>query len=219
MCEQYPGLLFATAGVHPHDADSLDSDGYDQLAQLTEHPQCIAVGETGLDFNRNFSSAENQLLAFERQLQLAADCAKPVFLHERDAFTAQYKLLAKYRPQLCGGVAHCFTGTADQLAAYLELDLYIGITGWVCDLQRGESLRALVPKIPDDRLLLETDAPYLIPANAPREGVSSRYRRRNEPALLPYIIELVASLRDQSVAHIATLCESNARRLFKLPAN
>jgi TatD DNase family protein len=219
LCEQYPGLLFATAGVHPHDADSLDEAGCKELAQLATHPQCIAIGETGLDFKRNFSSQANQLQAFEWQLQLAASSGKPVFLHERDAFADQHRSLESYRSQLVGGVAHCFTGSAEQLMAYLELDLYIGITGWICDQQRGEILRSIVPQIPDHRLLLETDAPYLLPSNAPREGVSSRYRRRNEPALLPYVIEIVASLRQQSIEVVKQLSQTNAQRLFNLTGN
>src|SRR5690606_9889314 len=117
----------------------------------------VAIGETGLDFNRNLSPPDIQKAVFEQQLHIAADTGLPLFLHERDALEDQLELLKRYRDRISGGVAHCFTGTAEALRAYLKLDLYIGITGWICDERRGTHLRELVKEIPLNRLLLETD--------------------------------------------------------------
>ena len=133
LATQHKGQVYATAGVHPHDADAADSAALAAIEQLARHPSVCAMGEMGLDFNRNYSTPDNQLRVFEAQLAMACDIAKPVYLHERDAFTQQLERLNAHRAQLAGGVAHCFTGDTRQLKAYLDLDLYIGITGWVCD--------------------------------------------------------------------------------------
>jgi len=172
----------------------------------------VAVGECGLDYFRDFSPRDAQRAAFRAQLELAAAVQKPVFLHQRDSHADFVEILAPLRPQLIGGVAHCFTGGVDELAAYLDLGLYIGITGWICDERRGAALRATLPKIPLDRLLLETDAPYLLPRDlkpAPRN-------RRNEPAFLAHILERVAHGMDQPVEAVARASTANAVRLFNL---
>ncbi len=211
LCHQYKGL-YATAGIHPHAASTFDATSYQQLAELLKSDKVVAVGETGLDFNRNFSTKEEQIYAFEQQIQLAIDSQKALFLHERDAFDSQYQILANVRKEISGGVIHCFTGSRAALEKYLELDLYIGITGWVCDERRGIELQSLVPLIPDNRLLIETDAPYL----TPRTLTGKAKKAKNVPANLVHIAQFVAALREQSVEQLATFSSANATELFRL---
>ena len=214
LASQYPNQLFSTAGVHPHDASSFDQQTFSQLKALAQSNQIVAIGECGLDFNRNFSTPKQQLHAFEQQLILACELGLPVFLHERDAFDAQIQLLTQYRKDLVGGVAHCFTGNLSQMQGYLDLDLYIGITGWVCDLNRGQALREATKNLPLNRILLETDAPYLRP-----KGLANNRKvdnGNNEPAYLPYIAEEVANLMSISSESLMVACGENVQSLFTL---
>lgn len=207
-----PGVLFATAGIHPHHASEFDTHSVDALERLIENKAAVAVGECGLDYFRDFSPREDQLRAFEAQLELAGATSAPIFLHQRDAHDDMLRLLTKHRGSLTGGVAHCFTGDREQLAAYLNLDLYVGITGWVCDERRGAALRDAVPRLPLDRLLLETDAPYLLPRDLdPRPA-----DRRNEPKYLPHIADRVAQLLEVPLGVVASAATRNAERLFSL---
>ncbi len=205
---------FATAGVHPHHASEWTDAIAAELRGLCAQPRVVALGECGLDFNRNFSTPADQERAFHAQLALAAELGKPVFLHCRDASARFIAIYREYRAQLAGGVLHCFTDGPDALVAALEQDLYIGVTGWVCDERRGDALRAAVPLIPADRLLLETDAPWLMPRSHPL----AKRVRRNLPEFLPYIAAAVAALRGESLARMLAQCERNADRLFALPA-
>lgn len=212
LADSHGPLLFATAGVHPHHAQELDDHSLHQLGRLLAHPRVVAVGECGLDFFRDFSPRDSQQRCFEAQLELAASTGLPVFLHQRDAHDAVVDMLRSFRPRLSGGVAHCFTGGPRELRDYLDLDLYIGVTGWLCDERRGNALREAVPLIPLDRLLLETDAPYLVPRDLrpPPRG------RRNEPQFLPHVLERVAGLTELPAADIARATTENAARLFRL---
>ena len=214
LCEAKADALFATAGVHPHHAADFDAHTTAALRALLAAPKFVAVGECGLDFFRDYSPRDAQRSAFTAQLELAADVGKPVFLHQRDAHEEFIALLAPMRARLAGGVAHCFTGGPSELAAYLELDLHIGITGWVCDERRGADLRAAVPLIPLNRLLVETDAPYLLP----RDLVPKPKDRRNEPQFLPHVLARVATLMNQPVETVAQATTANAERLFALRA-
>jgi TatD DNase family protein len=214
LCELHPGRLFATAGVHPHHAADFDDHTTAALRALLANPAFVAAGECGLDFFRDYSPREAQRRAFAAQLELAAEVRKPVFLHERDAHAELVAMLAPLRSSLAGGVAHCFTGGPRELHAYLALDLYIGVTGWVCDERRGSALRAAVPSIPLDRLLVETDAPYLLPRDLQPKPQS----RRNEPRHLPHVLERIAALRAEPVETVARATTANAERLFGLPA-
>jgi TatD DNase family protein len=216
LCEQNPANLRHTCGVHPHDADSATDDTWRAIKQLAKSDNVCAIGEMGLDFNRNFSTPENQIAAFTAQLEIAVELEKPVFLHERDAFDTQYPLLKDYRDKICGGVVHCFTGNAEQLKHYLDLDLYIGITGWVCNPKRGKELYELVKTIPSDRLLIETDAPYLMPKNVAKSDLGDVRSRRNEPCLLPWVLSTVCEARGDSYEGLAVATSANARRLFNL---
>lgn len=214
LAEEHPGALFATAGVHPHHASAFDAHTAAALRVLLRNPACVAVGECGLDFFRDYSPRAAQRQAFAAQLDLAAACGKPVFLHQRDAHGEFIAMIEPVRAALVGGVAHCFTGGPAELAAYLDLDLYIGVTGWVCDERRGAELRVAVPRIPLERLLIETDAPYLLP----RDLTEKPRGRRNEPAYLPHIVARVAALRGEPADTVAQATTANAERLFGLPA-
>ena len=211
LCQQHPNTLFCTAGVHPHYSKEFSPAIRDTLAALLKQPEVRAVGETGLDFNRNVSSPEQQIRAFEQQLELAAESGLPLFLHERDAHKKQIEMLRHARDHLHGGVAHCFTGSRKELYNYLDLDLYIGITGWICDERRGGELLGLVKDIPANRLMLETDAPYLIPRNLNPKPKS----RRNLPAYLIHILEQVAQERACDPQELALQTEANCQRLFR----
>jgi len=212
LTQEYPKQLYSTAGCHPHDAKNFTEEHYQKLAQLLQHDSVVAVGECGLDFNRDFSPRDIQLKVFEQQLQLAAQIQKPVFLHERDAFDEQVNLLKKYCPQLNGAVVHCFTGNKAQLETYIDLGCYIGITGWICDERRGQELRDIVHRIPDNKLMIETDAPYLLPRDMRPKPKSSR----NLPQYLPHIAATIAQLRNTSLENLSRQCYSNTQQFFNL---
>jgi TatD DNase family protein len=211
LTQQYPHLLSCTAGVHPHDASSWNRDVAEQIKTLAQQPSVRAVGECGLDFNRDFSPRDQQEVCFQAQLELAAELEKPVFLHERDAYSRFASILSPYMPLLADAVVHCFTGSKQALKHYLDMGCYIGITGWVCDERRGQSLRELVSYIPADRLLIETDAPYLLPRTIRPKPKSSR----NEPAFLSYLVSELAQIRAQSEAEIAQASSRAAYRFFR----
>ena len=212
LCLAHPDVLYATAGIHPHHAAEFDIHSIEALSRLLESDSVVAVGECGLDYFRNFSSPADQLKAFEAQLELAVAARLPVFLHQRDAHEDMLRLLRLHREGLSGGVAHCFTGDAEQLAAYVDLDLYVGITGWICDERRGEKLRQAVGGLPLDRLLLETDGPYLLP----RDLDPPPQHRRNEPRFLPHIAGRLGQILGMSAEDIAEAATANAQRLFSL---
>ncbi len=213
LARSHPGQLFATAGVHPHHATELDQALAAELERAAAHPEVVAIGECGLDYYRDYSPREIQRRAFERQLELAARIGKPVFLHQRDAHGDFVAILREHRRRLTGAVAHCFTGTREELAACLELDLAIGITGWICDERRGTHLLPLVREIPATRLMVETDAPYLLPRDLrPRPPT-----RRNEPMWLPHVAQALATARGEPLEQLAQSTTSAARALFRLP--
>jgi len=204
--------LFATAGVHPHDAKAWDASSEGQLRQMLSESRVRAVGECGLDFNRDFSPRPLQEKALEAQLALAAELRLPVFLHERDASERLLAILRDYRDHLPAAVVHCFTGERDALFGYLDMDLHIGITGWICDERRGTHLHSLVGNIPQGRLMLESDAPYLLPRTLrpkPKNG-------RNEPAYLPQVLQEVALHRGESVESTAAHTTATAKAFFQL---
>jgi len=215
LARKYPGVLFATAGVHPHLASDFSSDTASVLAELQASDEVVSAGECGLDYFRDFSPRKDQQKAFERQLELAVESGKPVFLHQRDAHGDFLAIVEDFLPRLGPAVVHCFTDTGEALRDYLERGLYIGITGWVCDERRGQELKSLVPEIPADRLMIETDAPYLKPRNL-RPKVRTH---RNEPQWLPWIAGTVAALRGVSPPRLAEETTATARKFFNLPEN
>jgi TatD DNase family protein len=208
-----PGTLFSTAGVHPHHAADYTDASDALIRELVGRENVVAVGECGLDYFRNFSPREDQLRAFRAQLDIAIDTGMPVFLHQRDAHDDFVEILEDVLPRLSRAVAHCFTGEHESLREYLAMGLYIGITGWICDERRGRHLYEIAEVIPDDRLMIETDAPYLLPRTLRPKPKT----RRNEPAWLPEVLRVVAEARGQSVEHVARITTENAERFFGLP--
>ena len=213
LAQTAPDFLFSTAGIHPHDAKTFDHNNLIKLKQLASNPQVKAIGECGLDFNRNYSTPAEQEYAFVQQLELAVELQLPVFMHERDANQRFIELLKPYRAQLTNAVLHCFTGSKSDLLRCLELDLHIGITGWICDERRGTELLELVKLIPDNRLMLETDAPYLLPRSMRPKPKSSR----NEPKYLPYIAQTVALAREQPLKLLINNTQKTSQAFFNLP--
>lgn len=212
LAATHPGLLYATAGVHPHGARECDSETLSTIRTLAGQEGVVAIGETGLDFNRDFSPRPDQEAAFARHLELAAELGLPVFIHQRDAHERLLGILAEQRDRLVDAVVHCFTDTRRALHDYLDLDLHIGITGWICDERRGRELQSMVGDIPAGRLMLETDAPWLVPRDLrpkPNGG-------RNEPAFLPHIARAVAHHRGDDVEVLASHATSTAERFFRL---
>lgn len=218
LAREYPQILRATAGVHPHHASTLAESQLPELEALMRAPEVRAAGECGLDYFRNYSPHADQERAFRWQLELAVRTGKPVFLHQRDAHADFVRILREFLPpssgpHLNGGVAHCFTGSEAEAEAYLALGLYIGITGWICDERRGAHLKQVVQRIPLERLLLETDGPYLLPRDLPQKPAS----RRNEPLYLPHILATVAAARGEPAELLAEATTANAARLFGWP--
>ena len=213
LARSRPKQLCSTAGVHPHNARGFDRHTQAELRNLARAPEVVAVGECGLDYDRDFSPRPEQRTAFELQLELAAELQKPVFLHERSAHEDFSRILKNARERLTGGVVHCFTGGEAELEAYLELGLCIGITGFVCDERRGTHLQALLKRIPPERLMIETDAPFLLPRDL--KGATGR---RNEPCYLPHIASSVARYAGRSEADVRRDTTATAFRLFNLEA-
>jgi TatD DNase family protein len=210
LAKAHPGLLYATAGVHPHHAKDYLDGTTELLTELAAQPFVVAVGECGLDYFRDFSPVADQKSAFAAQLDIAVANGKPVFLHQRDAHDDFVAILASRINDISGGVAHCFTGGPGEMAEYLDMGLHIGVTGWVCDERRGHDLREALPGLPLDRLLLETDAPYLVPRDFPEKMPA----RRNEPRVLPHILSAVAQLMGRDEAEVASAATANTERLF-----
>lgn len=210
---QREGLqLYATAGLHPHHASDWSQQHEDLYRELGAQGQVVAIGEAGLDYNRNYSPHADQKRAFTAQLAMAAELNLPMFLHQRDAHADFLHLLDPWLERLPGVVVHCFTGTREEMADYIARDCYIGITGWICDERRGQHLLEAVGDIPDARLLIETDAPYLLPRTLRPKPKS----RRCEPAHLPEVARVIAQARGQSPEQLGEITTANATRLFKL---
>lgn len=209
----YPKQLYCTVGVHPHDAKSCTLQTIDKLRHLAQKECVVAIGECGLDYNRDFSPRNIQKECFESQIDLAIELNMPLFLHERDAFEDFSSILTQKRNQISNLVVHCFTGTEKELFKYLELDCYIGITGWVCDERRGKHLINLIKKIPSNRLMIETDAPFLTPRNLEEKPIGGR----NEPKYLVHILEQMASYLEKDVEDLADETYSNSCRFFQIP--
>jgi TatD DNase family protein len=206
--------LFATVGIHPHHAEETNDTTMLRLETLAKDRNVRAIGETGLDFYRDFSPKPEQISSFEKHIELAAKMNLPMFLHERDSHPTFAEILKPSRDTLKNVVVHCFTGEKEALHTYLELDCYIGITGWICDERRGVHLIELIKDIPTDRLMIETDAPYLLPRNIRPKPKS----RRNEPQHLTVICEFIANILGIQAEELARLTAENSRRFFELPS-
>jgi len=212
LCRRFPGRLVSTCGIHPHHASEWDDDSAATLRQMAQQDCVRAIGETGLDFNRNYSPPAAQEHAFVQQLELATALQMPLFCHQRDAHSRFVELLSRYRDRIPRVVVHCFTDGREALRDYLDLDCYIGVTGWICDERRGLELQQLVPLIPPARLLLETDAPYLLPRDLEPKPPS----RVNEPACLTHILRAVARHRAEPEIELASQVYENSKIFFDL---
>jgi len=213
LAEQYESVCSATVGLHPHHASDYSSTLDSELRDMLSHESVVAVGECGLDFNRNFSTRDEQIHAFEAQLEIAIDTQKPLFLHQRDAHEDLIAIIKSCRSDLNQIVAHCFTGNIEEVNEYVLLDMHIGVTGWICDERRGQSLQRAVKHIPLDRIMLETDAPYLLPRDAPQKPVE---KNRNEPRYLPHIAKSVAKYMEVDEAKLITAAFENSCDFFKI---
>ena len=212
LAGRWPGVLSATAGVHPHHAGDFGAAMEAELDSLLGKPGVVAAGECGLDYFRDFSPREAQRHAFTRQIELGIRHGLPLFLHQRDAHEDFIAILDEFNGNLPATVVHCFTGGAEELDHYLERDFHVGITGWICDERRGHHLLDLVPRIPAGRLMLETDAPYLLPRDLkPRPRT-----RRNEPMWLPHIAEVVAQARGETIEELAAHTTATAGAFFRI---
>ncbi|MBQ73650.1 MAG: hydrolase TatD [Gammaproteobacteria bacterium] len=214
MLANHHECLFATVGIHPHHAQQTNNEALERFKKLSQDHKVKAIGETGLDFFRDFSPRDTQVRSFEQHIDLATQLGLPMFLHERDAHPTLAEVLKPHRDSVKDIVVHCFTGEKEALHAYLDLGCYIGITGWICDERRGLHLADLVRDIPSDRLMLETDSPYLMPRNIRPKPKS----RRNEPHYLTRVCEFTAAVLDIPYNDLACQTTENARRFFSLPA-
>lgn len=230
----YPGNLYATAGIHPHDSKMWDDETEGELKELLKNPECVAVGECGLDFNRNFSPPEVQLEVFEKQVKLACQFGKPLFLHEREAHAELIEILQRHKDKLPSAVIHCFTGTKEEAQKYLDMGFYIGLTGYLWKDKSENGVRKILEDqiIPLDRLLVETDAPFMYPntraSKLPQnvkdcltEKSSTFLHRyctfqRNEPCSLPVTIEMISAYLKKTPEEIALATTFNALKLFGL---
>ncbi|ART82744.1 hydrolase TatD [Oceanisphaera profunda] len=207
-----PGFCYATAGIHPHDAKSFNAQSLSALRALALRTEVVAIGECGLDFNRDFSPRPQQEAVFEAQLALAAELQLPVFMHCRDAHQRFMDILTPWREKLPAAVLHCFTGSEDELKDCLALNLHIGITGWICDERRGQELQQLVSLIPANRLMIETDSPYLLP----RDLTVKPKSRRNEPAYLGHIAHRIAACRGENPDQLIAETSATSRAFFRI---
>lgn len=214
LARDHPQTLFATCGVHPHHASDFTVETENLMYQLATHDAVRAVGETGLDYFRDFSPRDIQKSVFERQLQVGIATGLPLFLHQRDAHKDFIAIVREARDQLSRLVVHCFTGSRREMYECLDLDCHIGITGWICDERRGTHMQEYLKDVPPDRLMVETDSPYLKPRDL-RPRVKTH---RNEPCWLPWIVKTLAACRGESPEELARLTTSNARRFFDIPA-
>jgi len=212
IADRFPDV-YAAVGLHPHDAKSCSEGILSDLKALAKHAKVRAWGEAGLDFNRMFSPQKDQEHWFIRQIEAAEALQFPMIFHERDSRGRFKDILKAHWTARHKGVVHCFSGTEAELDGYLEMGLYIGITGILTLKDRGESLRALARRIPGDRLLVETDAPYLTPTPERNKF------RRNEPAFVRTVLLKLAAIRSQDPVEMAAVTWSNTCRLFDLPEN
>lgn len=204
LAEQFP-QVFAAVGVHPHDARTYDEAAHQRIRELAQHPRTVAVGEIGLDYHYNFSAPDAQLTAFQAQLQVAREARLPVIIHCREAYGPTLDLLEDQLDGIPGGVMHCWAGTREEAFRALDLGLYLGFGGMVT-FRNAQDLRSIAASAPQDRIVLETDAPYLAPE--PYRG------KRCEPAYVALVLERIAEIRGMPRDDLAEYTTLNARRLF-----
>ncbi|MDR0912427.1 MAG: TatD family hydrolase [Methanobrevibacter sp.] len=205
-------IIYSTAGIHPHNAIEFNENSLNSLEKIAKSPNVKAIGECGLDYNRDFSPRDIQREVFEKQIQLAIKLDMPLFLHDRESCVDFSKILEKYQEDLDKFVVHCFTGTKEELEIYLDLGAYVGITGWICDERRGKNLLKLINDIPLDKLMIETDAPFLIPRNLDPKPK----KHRNLPKYLPHIAKTIAIELGEDEKKISEVTYKNTVDFFNL---
>ena len=211
ISNRFPDMCVSTAGIHPHNAKEFSRELFTEIKDLLIEDKVKCVGETGLDFNRNYSSPEDQQRSFEAHIELAIDISKPLFLHERDAHEKFIEIINPYLNEMPKSVVHCFTGQKEALLKYIDMNFYIGITGWLCDERRGKHLEELIPLIPLEKLLVETDSPYLLPRDMGLDNSS-----RNEPQYLKHIAKRVAEYRNESEELVYSAIYMNSLEFFNI---
>jgi len=211
IAEDYPEILFSTAGIHPHDAKSFTHESINELRKLLKQDYVVSVGECGLDFNRDFSPRPVQEKCYRAQLELSIEINKPLFLHERSAFKKFNEITDEYLSKIPNAVVHCFTGTLDEARVYLEKGFYLGFTGAISDQKRFKHLEEVIKYVPLDRMMIETDAPFMLPKNMPRIQ-----NRRNEPSYLPYVAQTIAHVKKISISEVAEETTEVARNFFRI---
>lgn len=209
---KYPGVLYSTAGVHPHDAKTCDENTIPTLKKLAKKDSVVAIGECGLDYNRNYSPQNIQRKWFKKQLELAEELDMPVFLHDRESYSDFSKILREFPNVAEKSVVHCFTGDKYEVEDYLSLGCYIGVTGWICDERRGDELREAVRHIPSNKLMIETDGPFLIP----RDLKPKPKKHRNEPKYLPHILNRIAKEMNLDSVELGVQVYENTRKFFNI---
>lgn len=214
IASAYPGVLYATVGIHPHDAKSFDGQSSAKLKVLLQKKHVVSVGECGLDFDRDFSPRDKQEQCYKAQLELAIAVQKPLFLHERAAFKRFMAITNDYLPQLPKAVVHCFTGSLQEAKTYLDQGFYLGFTGAISDTNRFAHLKEVVQYVPFDRLMIETDAPFMLPKNVPKTMLTKYHERRNEPAFLPYVAGTIAQYKSVGLDVVAKHSTENAKAFF-----
>ena len=214
LCEKYAELLHAMVGIHPHNAKTWSPQSHLEICSLAINPSVVAIGETGLDYFRDFSPRYQQRKSFLDHIEIASEMNLPLFTHVRDAHEDFYSILQKNRAKLSKVVVHCFTGDQKTLENYLNLDCHIGITGWLCDAQRGQHLLPLMRYIPRDRLMIETDAPYLFPQTLTL--LLKTKNRRNEPCYLPHIAMEISKHKNITLEDLSRDIEKTTRAFFGL---
>jgi TatD DNase family protein len=216
IAREYPNVLYSTAGIHPHDAKSFDQNSISKLRKLLTLKHVVSVGECGLDFDRDFSPRDQQEKCYRAQLELAIEVQKPLFLHERSAFDKFLGITEEYLPQLPKGVVHCFTGTLQEAKTYLDHGFYLGFTGAVSDTNRFAHLKEVLAYVPLDRIMIETDAPFMLPKNVPKSSLTKYHERRCEPAFLPYVAQTIAQYKGLKLEQIAEATSKNSVEFFDL---
>jgi TatD DNase family protein len=214
LAKQYPGTLFATAGIHPHEAKNFTKESIVILRRLLQQPGVVAAGECGLDFDRDFSPRPAQERCFEAQLQLAAEMKKPVFLHERAAFQQFNAIMDQFSGKLSNAVVHCFTGSLSEAKFYLDKGYFLGFTGAISDTKRFDHLKEVLAYSPLDRIMIETDGPYMLPKNVPPALLTPNNTRRNEPTFLPFVAKIIAAVKGISLQEVAVQTTQNATAFF-----
>lgn len=206
LAARFPDRVVATMGVHPHECARVPAEDWSALEAICARPEVLAVGETGLDYHYDHSPRDEQRRWFAHQLDLARRLGKPVVIHTREAEDDTVAILRENRPEKA--LIHCFTSTADQVRRYLDMGLYVSVAG-VVTFAKAEELRDAVRLVPLDRLLVETDCPYLAPV--PHRG------KRNEPAYVRHVAERIAEVKGVPLEEVARATAENARAFFGIP--